>query len=138
MSDDCSRASESNVTSKLMDAKFFSQNLDQYFWYDSCYEYNDANQCTIRYLDLLVRKDRYPDSDENDSELDLQGLPWHQIVSDLKNHFNMKISDVKMKFSWKGPECGFDGKIIHETSTATRGGMNVLALFLILIITCMF
>jgi hypothetical protein len=42
-------------------------------------------------------------ADSNDSELDLQGLPWHLIASDLKTHFNMDMSDDKVKFSWKGP-----------------------------------
>ncbi|XP_060554849.1 uncharacterized protein LOC132715799 [Ruditapes philippinarum] len=123
---DCSRGEENGVNT-TMDAKFYSQDLDHYFWYDSCYEYDSDNKCTTRYLDLLVSKTRYSDSD--DSELDLQGLPWHLIASDLKYHFNMDMSDDKMKFSWKGPECGFDGKLI-ETSGTGSVRQNILALFI--------
>ncbi|XP_053388103.1 uncharacterized protein LOC128551313 [Mercenaria mercenaria] len=132
--DECSRGTENNATSIRMEGKFYSQDINQYFWYDNCCGYNEADECTLRYLDLLVSKNIYPDS--LNGELDLQGLPWHHIAADLKNHFGMKFSDTRMKFAWKGPDCGFDGKI--KTSSASRGELNVVAFVIMSMLTFMF
>ncbi|XP_045185180.2 uncharacterized protein LOC123543156 [Mercenaria mercenaria] len=132
--DECNRGTEKNSMNSTMDGAFYSQDIDKYFWYDTCYEYNNTNQCTTRYLDLIVRKTLYLDTD--DGELDLQGLPWHLIAADLKNHFNLEFTDERLKFAWKGPECGFDGQII--TSGEERRGLNITFLFIILMLTRMF
>ncbi|XP_060567045.1 uncharacterized protein LOC132725873 isoform X2 [Ruditapes philippinarum] len=101
---DCNRAEENGI-SRPMVAKFYRHDLDKYF----C-EYDNDNKCKTGLTDLPVSKSRYPDS--YDSELDLQGLPRHPIVSDLKYHFNMDMSDDKMMFAREGLECGFGGKVI--------------------------
>ncbi|XP_060574325.1 uncharacterized protein LOC132732007 [Ruditapes philippinarum] len=124
---DCSRVEEYENT-KLY-SKFYSQDLKTYVWFYTCYTSDEGNDCTAEYIDLLVSKNKFPDS--SDSELDLQGLPWHLIATDLKTHFNMDMSDDKVKFSWKGPECGFDGKVI-KTSGASNGRQNIVAFFVIM------
>ncbi|XP_045184391.2 uncharacterized protein LOC123542551 [Mercenaria mercenaria] len=142
--DNCGTAEENGVNA-IMDAKFYSQDIFHYFWYDSCYEYDSNNECTVRFLDLMVRKKRvlskpsfqavspYSYRPRNYKKyqparqyrfrtpakqvLDLHGLPWDLISADLKNLIDLNIGEDFMKFSWLGPECGFDGKVIQGPYT---------------------
>ena len=81
--------------------RYFSQAPDKYFWFMGCA--NGTTQswdgCSLRFIDLLI-----PDNRPGQTEkINLSGLPWHLIATDLKKITGMTFDDPSMKYIWQGP-----------------------------------